>query len=379
MVVVYVADKNYMPYVEISARSVLKYNNTKIIVVSPEPVDTQYENVVIPLKEEYRQTENDRITQTTYLKLFLTQLPYDKIIYLDGDTICNGKLDELWRMDCDYINLCDTFSQKHKNDLKVEKYGLSGMMVMNLKALREIDFTNLCLKTNPNVKHWQHEETLINVAMHDKLHFIDNKWNYCYKRDYGDGSKEFDAVILHICGKNKSRMYWQPFAEIKEIIDFIHGKTVAIVGNAQSIFDKENGQAIDNHEVIIRFNKGYIIKPESQGTKTDILIMACEVPLDDKAKFKAKYYINRSKNTRNGSYTISDQTREYIRRDTIAQPSSGFMAIRMCEGAKSIDLYGFDGITPTFYNPKDYVTQHNYSREQEIIKELKQKGLLSIN
>ena len=59
MIVVYVADKNYMPYVEISARSVLKYNDAKIIVVSPEPVDTQYENVVIPLKEEYRQNEND--------------------------------------------------------------------------------------------------------------------------------------------------------------------------------------------------------------------------------------------------------------------------------------------------------------------------------
>lgn len=165
----------------------------------------------------------------------------------------------------------------------------------------------------------------------------------------------------------------QSFEEIKEIINFIQGKSVAIVGNAQSIFDKNNGAAIDDHDVIIRFNKGYITKPESQGTKTDILIMACEMPLDDKEKFKARYYVNRSKKTRSGDYTISNKTREWIKRETIAQPSSGFMSIKMCleAKAKQIDLYGFDfEETPTFYNPKGYVTKHNYSREKELIKQL---------
>lgn len=373
MIIVYVADENYIPYVEISAKTVLKHNDARIIVVSPRPVKTSYENVVIPLAGVFRQNENDRITCTTYLKLFLPQLPFDKIIYLDGDTLCYGKLDALWNMDCKYINLCDTYSRRHKRDLKVKKYGLSGMMLMNLKALREMDFTNLCLNARPQVRHWQHEETLINTVMRGKLKFINNKWNYCHNRDYGDGSKEKDAIILHVCGKDKSRMFWQAFSEIKEILNFIKGKSVAIVGNAKSIFDKSNGASINDHDVIIRFNKGYITKPESQGNRTDILIMACAVPLDDKANFKAKYYINRSRNTTSGDYTISDQTREVIRQETIKQPSSGFMAVKMClaAGAKSIDLYGFDfGKTPTYYNPEGYITLHDYDKEHEIIKTL---------
>lgn len=371
MIIVYVADKNYAEYVKISAESVKRFNpEARIILVSPEPVEG-FENVVIPLTREFRHNVDDRITSATYLKLYLTELPFDKIIYMDGDTICQGSLEELWNMNPEYLAACETFSEKHKKDLGCN-YALSGVMVMNLKNLRKIKFTEACLSINPHVKHWQHEETLINVVLRDKIDFIPIKWNYCHKRIYKHPLKESEVKILHVCGKNKGRMFWKPFDEIREILNFLKDKTVAIVGNAESIFGKSNGDDIDSHEVIIRFNKGYIIKPESQGTKTDILIMACEVPLDEKAKFKAKYYINRSSNTRNGDYTISNLTREDIKRETIAQPSSGYMAIKMCltAGVKSIDLYGFDGITPTYYNPEGYITQHNYTKEQELIRQL---------
>lgn len=368
MQIVYVADKNYMPLVEISAKSLLKVNpKAKIAVVSPEPVETEFKNFVIPLNREWRHNENDRITSTTYLKLFLTELPFDKIICLDGDTIVQQPLDELWNMDCKFINLCETYSKKHEKDIG-HKYGLSGMMVMNLKNLRTIGYTDCCLRANPQVKHWQHEETLINCALRDFLKFVPVKWNYCYNREYLKPLRQCDVAILHICGQDKSRMY--AYQEIREVLGYLKDKRVAIVGNAKSIFDTRYGKLIDSFDVVIRFNRGFILSPEAQGTKTDILFLATELGLDEKASFKAEYYINRSRNTRCGDITISDFDRARLRAWIGKQPSTGFMAIDICEeaGASEVCLFGFDfERTPTFYNPADYKTLHDYDKEEEII------------
>ena len=108
MEIVYVFDKNYIPYFEMSVQSVLKFNpNANITVVSPEKLDISYKNVVIPIgKQKHR--VNDRITDATYLKLMLPKLPLDKIIYIDADVLCLGSLKDLWKMDCDFINLCES-------------------------------------------------------------------------------------------------------------------------------------------------------------------------------------------------------------------------------------------------------------------------------
>jgi hypothetical protein len=162
------------------------------------------------------------------------------------------------------------------------------------------------------------------------------------------------------------------YRNLPEIKDYIKNKRVAIVGNAKSIYDKDYGQEIDDHDIIIRFNRGFPTKPESQGTKTDIIILACELTIDEKMQYKAMYSINRSHNTKCGNYTIQNIDRQRLRNAIGKQPSSGFMAIDLCLEAKSIDLYGFDwGETPTYYNPDGYITQHNYDREKQLIKQMR--------
>ena len=153
--------------------------------------------------------------------------------------------------------------------------------------------------------------------------------------------------------------------------NLVKNKTVAIVGNAKSIFDKKNGKEIDSHDIIIRFNRGFITKPESQGRRTDILILAVNLNLDEKSAFNSQYYVNRSKKTTCGSITIENKFRADLKELIGKQPSSGFMAIKLCDQAKSIDLSGFDfGKTKTFYNPEGFITPHDYDKEFEIIKTL---------
>ena len=172
------------------------------------------------------------------------------------------------------------------------------------------------------------------------------------------------------------------YDEIKPVKNFIKGKSVAIVGNATSIFDHRFGAEIDGHDVVIRFNKGFITDSKAQGSKTDIVILACELTLDEKASYKAKFYVNRSRKTRCGDLTIGDKMRSRLRALIGKQPSSGFMAIDLCmeSGASKIDLYGFDfEKTPTFYNPVGYKTKHDYAKEKEIMLDLQKRGILTIN
>lgn len=393
MIIVYCCDENYVDYARISAKSVLKYNpDAFIVLVSEKPLTIGYEdvNVTIKLPEKFRNRgKGDRITNTAYLKLFLTKLKYDKIIYLDGDTMCQGSLKELWDMDIDYIGL--TESHRHgkiqAKALGIEKYGLSGMMVMNLKNLRKVYFTKRCLAVqNRNIPddQWQHDETCINLGVNELLTFIDKKWNYCRNRVYEEPILERDAMILHYVGKQKDDMLEEEhYGKLREVLKYIKGKRVAIVGNAKSIFSTRYGSEIDSHDIVIRFNKGFIYYPESQGIRTDIVVLACLLRDDEREGYKARYVINRSKNYRNpANFTISTQDRERLAQIIGSQPSSGFMAIDLCLEARagSIDLYGFDfEATPTFYNPGNYQTQHNYSKEEEIVLDYQQKGLLTIH
>lgn len=158
--------------------------------------------------------------------------------------------------------------------------------------------------------------------------------------------------------------------DLQKVKDFIKGKTVAIVGNAKSIFGTCAGADIDAHDVVFRFNKGFISDPSAQGVRTDILILACELSPEELLRFGAKYTINRSYKTKCGDYTFDNYFRKMFCEVTGYQPSSGFMAVRFCIEAQAakIDLYGFDfGRSPTFYNAADYQTKHNYALEEKIL------------
>ena len=392
MIIVYTADENYIEMVKKSMTSYRKYNPTaRFVVVSERPLDIDAENIVIPIGKKLRNRgDGDRITNAAYLKCFLTKLPFEKIIFVDGDTLCQYPLNELWEMPCEFINICEShdFGKKQAEAIGHEKYANTGMMVMNLPALRLASFTAKCLKVEREYPTpstgWQHDETCINVAMYDNLNFIDQKWNYCHKREYEHGISEQDAMILHFIGKDKSDMDKFPFYKgLPELLNYIKGKRVAIVGNAQSQFEKTYGEEIDNADIVIRFNKGFIKDPSSQGTKTNILMLACELTEEELASYHADIVVNRSNQYKNKvDYTLGSMDKEVLRnRIRINQPTTGFIAIDLCmtANAKSITLYGFDfEKTKTWYNPDGYKTPHNYHKEEELVRIYEKAGILTV-
>lgn len=207
--VVYVCDANYIEQLNMSARSVLRYNPTAhITVVSNKPLDILYDNVVVDTSSyTFKHNKNDRISSAAYLKLFLPKcLPYDKVIFIDCDTICQGSLDELKGTYIPYIGLCHShdFGRKQALEIGIPLYGLTGVMVLNLKMLREIELTDKAMEAMVSHKfpaiNWQHEETILNCCFYKLLTFIPVKYNLCYNRSYfkyDDAVSVDDAIIVH--------------------------------------------------------------------------------------------------------------------------------------------------------------------------------------
>ena len=173
------------------------------------------------------------------------------------------------------------------------------------------------------------------------------------------------------------------YEDIRVIRPYIKGKKVAIVGNAKSIFDKRNGKAIDEHDTVIRFNKGFIHDKNVQGSFTTMVFLACNLASYELQGYKAKFFINRSNHYYNPTaLRVANGDRKFLANRLGAQPSTGFMVIDICLrfGAEQIDLYGFDfGETITFYNDPNYVPLHNYKEEGNIVREYEKDGLLTIN
>ena len=170
-------------------------------------------------------------------------------------------------------------------------------------------------------------------------------------------------------------------------------QSVAVVGNAKSLFAAELGAQIDRHDIIIRLNKGFVQAPAAQGTRTDMVGLTPELSEGEvSAHFAPRHMlmlIPKMRHYRIFSRENVQNTLFYPFRWWLAdrnligrRPSSGFMAISWLVRlgvAREIVLYGFDfGQTPTYYNPVGYKTPHNFAREGQIIMGWQAEGRLRI-
>ena len=398
MIICYCIDEAYKVFTEISIQTVKKNNpDAKVVIVSEKPIQVNGadEYYVWDLGGIHRNRgEGDRISNAAYLKLLLPRLPYDKVLFLDGDVICQYPLDNLWGTGVEYIGLCESHSygKKQAEDLGIDRYGLSGMMLLNLKNLRQIDFTKKAFEKEKDIPTpktgWFHEETIINTCFHDLLEFLPIRYNYCFHREYEKPIDYNDAVLLHICGKDKSYMFeyartMEHYPELSAMRPEIQGKRIAIVGNSPCIFDGKYGKEIDGCAFVIRFNHGIPLNEECQGTKTDAVFCACTLSGNEVNMYKPRYIINRSGNYKNylASFTINNRDRALMKAGLGSQPSTGFMAVNICLtfGAKEINLFGFNGTGISYPNDPKYKTQHDMKKELEVYKGYEAIGLLKIH
>lgn len=212
MIIVYSCSKLYEPYLKVSIKSVLKHNpKTEIIIVCKEHIDVPFTQISLTQDKQVLDGPIHPSWEGN-AKLFFTQLPYDKIIYLGADTICQGSLQEMWDYPTEFISACKShkYSEVQAKELNIEYYVNVDSMVFNLKALRNINYPNLSFKLAQEAKGkvnlWCNEETMINYAYHDKIQLLPQKFNYAYARKYSEPMDYKDATIIHFIGPNKKDM-----------------------------------------------------------------------------------------------------------------------------------------------------------------------------
>lgn len=398
MIIAYVCDRHYMPLLEKSIASVRRYNKkARIVVLSAEHFEMEGVEVyqIKPDTSKFKYRHNDRMKDGVYYKFWLPELPFNKVLYIDCDVMCQRPLNDLWKEKCSFI--CATESHrrgvKQARQLNLEKYALTGMMLCNLKAMRAANFTQRCLerlaKENPD----QHDETIINLEFNDRIRFIDKKYNYCRNRIYRAPIPEGDAYLLHYVGEDNKEVMQKidNFNSLGPLKTLLKGKCVAIVGNSSSLLTKGQSEEIDKHDIVIRFNKGFPSK--KVGLKTDIVFLACTLNSEELSRFGKAYTVRRSKLCKNKcDFNISSIDRVILAQEpnreasksglSKSQASTGFIAINFALSAdpKRIDLYGFDFFqNRTYYNPIWYQPLHNGNKEEEKILEYEKNCLLTIH
>lgn len=166
---------------------------------------------------------------------------------------------------------------------------------------------------------------------------------------------------------------------------WFEGKTVAVVGNALSLFDKSYGAEIDAHDVVVRMNKAAMLytrkeASKSHGTKTNVWVFW------NTAEYKSfftkippgikKMHAGHQGRTPNNIHLVDFVYPESLYKELKkhsgkhSNPTTGMIFLdylSACD-SKHVDVYGFDWKeTATFTDPemkREKICPHDYPVEK---------------
>lgn len=156
-----------------------KYNRNLILIETTAILNKLKELGVSPFKGTY----------TTYFKLIAVrdlQLPTDRILQLDGDTVINGSLVELCNMDLNNYILSATYDCT-MNDYKkfidiplADKYYNGGVLLINQKEWNKMNCTQQIINHLQEVRNGYYtvDQDLLNVLFRDKFKYLNLTYNF---------------------------------------------------------------------------------------------------------------------------------------------------------------------------------------------------------
>lgn len=214
--VFFAIDDAYAPLLGVALKSIIinasKKRNYKVIIIQENVSDTNQRKLLLLANENFdieimpmgKSLENitdrsenrlrcDYFTMTIFFRLFIPEMfpEYDKCLYLDSDIVVPGDISELYDTDVqDYlIAACPDYSSSDvpplinwmENAVGVErhKYVNSGIMVMNLKRLREVKLEEHFMHLL-NTYHFDciaPDQDYLNAMCKGQIFFLDESWD----------------------------------------------------------------------------------------------------------------------------------------------------------------------------------------------------------
>ena len=228
MNICYCLDKNYLKYTIKSMKTFQKFNkDVKFYFFCNDdiPILRAFGKVIKYDKDLLKDFDSSlcgykHVSTACFLRFLIPKYlgGLDRVLYVDGDTLCQKNINTLYNLDFEdkyYLAGCRgaVISDKQAKELNLPYYILSGMLLFNIKKMNEEDYFQQILDRWKECislpKIFSGDETIINYVFHDRIKLVPEKFNYCYKRNYGDRAIPYkDVAILHIPGANKNA-FWK--------------------------------------------------------------------------------------------------------------------------------------------------------------------------
>lgn len=250
--VVYITDENYALPTTVSITS-LKYNinigiKINIYIITNELSDYSLkrltalngDNFNIFIVNEYNEniykinTTHAHVTKISLFKFFIHKIlnHLDKVLYIDSDTVILKSIENLFNIDINNYFIAAISDMRGiihgKNNIKlgISNYFNSGIMLMNLKKMRDftIDEKLIQAKFLENILGFM-DQTALNKCLHNKTLYIDIKFNLMldniieskysvndvnrfYNKQYTSFSQMIDeCFVFHFANKMKPWIY----------------------------------------------------------------------------------------------------------------------------------------------------------------------------
>lgn len=231
----YATNESFAPYMAVSITSLLENNASHSVVVHIlysdlseatkarlQMFESRYKNAKIQFHKiddsffEKFVLTIEHITKETYFRYMIAEvLPnIDCVLYLDGDTIVNGDISELFDTDltnyyCAGVSDIYIESVGYKKTLGIDGlYINAGVILFNLDEMRKTDIAEKLFKlTSENNFKYQDQDT-INVTFNGKIKELDCVYNFKRAHQKAFPEKVPSAKIIHFVGPNKP---WRKF------------------------------------------------------------------------------------------------------------------------------------------------------------------------
>lgn len=276
MNVLYTCDNNYVWLMGISVISLFENNkdihdltvyllgediskeNKKVLHELGKKYDRKIKIIDIPYLDIPNSLVSGRWPLSAFTRLFSADfLPgeIEKILYLDCDTIINGSISELDKVDVSgkvFLGVKDCIGKKYKENIGLKSndvYINAGVLLINFKLLRKIDVSE---KIDQYLQKFLHR---INYADQDIL-------NGTFKQEIGTLNPKYDVMTIEtVYSYNDIKVLRKPVNYYTEIEILEAVKEPIIIHYTTNMRTVRPWFCNSNHPFVEEFRKYFAISP----------------------------------------------------------------------------------------------------------------------